>query len=377
MPDPLWRHIPDLLACFLVVGVHWQFAAWAHSRIVRGVVWALAAWVIASLLTGMSAVAWHLPFSYTLSWFRGGGIAWGITSLGVFVLATLWRRIPKPRFDPERRNLLNAARLAVVAAPIAATGFGVFVERHQLTVREIEVPLTGLPLDLDGLRIVQLTDIHCSAFVSRKDVARAVDMANTTHADLAVITGDLVTTVHDPLDACLLELARLRSTAGTFGCLGNHEIYADAEQDATREGARLGLRFLRGEAQALRFGKANLNLAGVDYQRMRQPYLTGAARLLSPGDFNLLLSHNPDVFPVAEGMGFQLTLAGHTHGGQIAIEILDEYVSVARFFTPYIYGLYRQGPGAIYVSRGVGTVGVPARVGAPPEVALIRLRRQA
>jgi predicted MPP superfamily phosphohydrolase len=106
---------------------------------------------------------------------------------------------------------------------------------------------------------------------------------------------------------------------------------------------------------------------------MREPYLVGAGRLLKPGCYNILLSHNPDVFPVAARQGFPLTLSGHTHGGQITVEILHQYVNVARVFTPYVYGLYREGGAAIYVTRGIGTVGVPARLGAPPEVAVIRL----
>ena len=88
---------------------------------------------------------------------------------------------------------------------------------------------------------------------------------------------------------------------------------------------------------------------------------------------NILLSHNPDVFPVAARQGYQLTIAGHTHGGQITVEILHQNLSIARFYTPYVYGLYREGDAAVYVTRGIGTVGVPARLGAPPEIALIRL----
>ena len=87
----------------------------------------------------------------------------------------------------------------------------------------------------------------------------------------------------------------------------------------------------------------------------------------------MLLSHNPDVLPVAEQKGFDLTISGHTHGGQIAMEILDHDISFARFYTPYVYGIYSHGRAVGYVGRGIGTVGVPARVGAPPEVALIRL----
>jgi hypothetical protein len=88
---------------------------------------------------------------------------------------------------------------------------------------------------------------------------------------------------------------------------------------------------------------------------------------------NIMLSHNPDVFPVAARQGYALTIAGHTHGGQVNFEILDKNVDIALAFTPYARGLYKQGNSSIYVSSGIGTIGVPVRVGAPPEVSLIQL----
>jgi predicted MPP superfamily phosphohydrolase len=101
----------------------------------------------------------------------------------------------------------------------------------------------------------------------------------------------------------------------------------------------------------------------------------GAERMVVPGALNLLLSHNPDVFPVAARQGYNLMLSGHTHGGQINIEIYDESISPSRFFTPYVYGLYHVQGAAAYVTRGIGTIGIPARIGAPPEITVIRLRK--
>ena len=96
---------------------------------------------------------------------------------------------------------------------------------------------------------------------------------------------------------------------------------------------------------------------------------------MAPGAVNVLLSHNPDVFPVAAHQGYNLLLAGHTHGGQVSVEILDQDINPARFFTPFVYGLYRSGGAAAYVTRGIGTIGIPARIGAPPEISLLRLRK--
>ena len=266
---------------------------------------------------------------------------------------------------------------ALMAAPFAAVGYGAFIQRTDFRVREVDIPLAGLPPDLDGLRILHLSDIHLSAFLSEAEFARVIDAALHLHPQLAVVTGDLISGHSDPLDACIRQLARLKADAGVFACMGNHERYARAEDYTARQSARLGIRFLRGQAQTLRFGNATLNLAGLDFQsqRDRGQYLRGAERLIVPGATNLLLQHNPDVFPAAARQGYNLLLAGHTHGGQVTVEILDRSINPARFFTPYVYGLYRQGNAAAYVTRGIGTIGIPARIGAPPEISLLRLRK--
>jgi len=264
-----------------------------------------------------------------------------------------------------------------MCSPVAAVSYGSLIQRTDFEVREIDVPMPGLPAGLDGVRILHLSDIHLSPFLSEKELARVIDATLGLHPHIAFVTGDLITSRRDPLDACIRQLARVKADAGVYGCLGNHERYAHAE-DATAElGARAGIRFLRQESEGLRFGNATLNVAGVDFQSSvaKRWYLWGAEHLVQPGAFNLLLSHNPDVFPTAVRQGYDLVLAGHTHGGQINIEILGQSINPARFHTPYVYGLYCQGRSVEYVTRGIGTIGVPIRLGAPPEVALLRLRK--
>jgi len=158
-----------------------------------------------------------------------------------------------------------------------------------------------------------------------------------------------------------------------LGCLGNHEIYTRTSDYVASHGARIGIDFLRSRARLLRFGDVSINFAGVDYQRFERPYLGGAERLIAPGILNVLLSHNPDVFPVAASQGYDLTIAGHTHGGQVDFEILHQHLNIARVYTPYVAGLYTRGQASVYVSTGLGTIGVPVRIGAPAEVALLRL----
>jgi hypothetical protein len=304
-------------------------------------------------------------------WGRALAIACAFCVLCWFVIEQLWRLL-MPTFDPQRRRVLATARQASLVVPAVAVGFGI-IKRDELRLNEIDIVLPGLPKDLNGLRMVQVSDIHLSPFVSERLLERAIDMANETKAHLGLVTGDLISSMYDPLDRCMRQLARLRVDGPIVGCLGNHEIYAGSEETTTLLGERIGINFLRHEARLLRFGSSQLNVVGVDYQQKAHPYLTGTEQLKVAGVPNILLSHNPDVFPVAAEQGFDLTIAGHTHGGQINVEILKRDLNVARFFTPYIYGLYRQGSSSIFVTRGIGTVGMPVRLGAPPEVALIRL----
>jgi uncharacterized protein len=280
--------------------------------------------------------------------------------------------------NPQRRILLHAAGTAAVAAPFVATGFGALVERTNFQVREVDFPIRGLHPDMDGFRIAQLSDLHVSPYLSVREAGRAVDMANELKPHLAVVTGDLISSYGDPIDGAIAQIARLRADTGVLGCLGNHEIYAECEDYATFESARRGVKFLRGESQVVRWGNASLNVAGVDYQNFywkNGRYLLGAETLAAPGMPNLLLSHNPDVFPVAIEKGFDAMLGGHTHGGQVTMEILKQDLNFARFYTRYILGLYRLNEASCYVTAGVGTIGMPVRIGVPPEITLLRLRR--
>jgi hypothetical protein len=267
------------------------------------------------------------------------------------------------------------ARRAVLAAPFAVTGYGVFIGRERFQLREVEMSVRDLPPDLEGLRIAQITDIHAGPYLEPKQVRRIVAMVNETRPHVAMLTGDLITRPGDPLHATIDELAELRADSGLWGCMGNHEQFARCRGEAQIYGRKKGIEFLRQDYRTLRFGDADLNVVGVDYQRINKPYLPKAERWIKPGAVNLLLSHNPDVFPVAARQGYDLVLSGHTHGGQITIEILEQTVNPGRFLTPFVSGLYQIGGSTIYVSRGVGTVTLPMRLGAAPEAAIIRLRK--
>jgi hypothetical protein len=201
-------------------------------------------------------------------------------------------------------------------------------------------------------------------------------MLNELKPHLTVVTGDVITQAGDPLDGAIRELGRLRADAGVLGCLGNHERYVGCQNYETREAAKYGIGILRNQSRVLRWGNGVLNVAGVDYQSRRDgEYLADAETLAMPGVANLLLSHNPDVFPVAVRKGYDAVLSGHTHGGQVTVEILNQTLNVARFATPYVAGLYRLEGRSCYVTAGLGTIALPVRIGAPPEITVVRLTR--
>jgi predicted MPP superfamily phosphohydrolase len=362
--------------CLLILGLvlEWQMVRWFLPRVAR------RRWLFGSAAVGAAVmlVGYLLEFQrialrFSVWWSTWLDCAAIMATMGLLA-AYLTLLLPRQgsAFQSGRRNFLTAAGAGLSVLPAAGTVFGI-VRRNQFRVSEVKIPISNLPKELEGFRMVQITDVHLSPFLSEAEFARAIDMANETRADLALVTGDLISRRGDPLDACLRQLARLRAVGGVLGCLGNHEVYTKTQDYVTAQGRRIGVEFLRGEARTLRFGGAAINFAGVDYQKFGAPYLKGAEQLLAPGVVNILLSHNPDVFPVAAAQGYDLTIAGHTHGGQVDVEILNQHWNVARYFTPYVLGLYSAGKSSVYVSSGLGTIGVPVRLGAPPEVSLLQL----
>ena len=307
--------------------------------------------------------------------------------------------------DHSRRYFFQAAGVIAGAVPFVSSAYGFLEERFRFYVREIQIPIANLPPALDGLRITQLSDIHIGSYMPVAQVRRAVGMANELSGDLAVVTGDFLTGRTDPLEDCIAELSRLRAPLGVWGCNGNHEIYAQAEEKSAELFQKFGMKLLRQENAELRWRGSAFNLLGVDYQRQRDtegnhaPMLPGMQSLVRRDVPNILLSHNPNSFPRAAELGIELSLAGHTHGGQVRVEILDHRWNPAEFFTSYVAGLYKRPlfasselgdneiPGfrpasslepptsSIYVNRGLGTIGAPVRLGVPPEITLITLRR--
>jgi uncharacterized protein len=302
------------------------------------------------------------------------------------------------RVEPARHAVFRYAVYLAGSLPFLAVVYGATAGRLRYRVVPVEVPITDLPPNLDGLRIVHLSDLHIGDFMPRAALRRAVDMINVVQPDLAVLTGDFITSERDPLEDGIAELSRLRVPLGVWACHGNHERWAGVEARTQALFARDGMHVLRQQCVELSWHSGRFNLIGVDDQRERarpgepSSMLRSIEGLVRSDIPNILLSHNPDTFPRAAALGIELSLAGHTHGGQLRFTLGNHQWCPASLITPFAVGLYRLPFGLaadtsseetaaaprkcafLYVNPGLGTLGLPLRLGMPPEITVLTLR---
>jgi len=405
--------LTPLAQSFWFVRAWWVIDAmpWAGPRSLLQGLWIAAALVVLAAALDLLGVR-VIPPRALGPWGRAGARLWLIAScLGFLAVAAVgsieWLSRPamaalpvaqQARVEPARRTVFRYAAYLAGALPVLAAAYGATAGRRCYRLVTVDVPIANLPLALDGLCIVQLSDLHIGDFMPRVAIQRAVDLANTAQADLAVLTGDLITSDRDPLEDCIAELSRLRAPLGVWGCHGNHERSAGVEARAQALFARYGMHLLRQQCTELSWRGGRFNLIGVDDQRERaragipSSMLRGIEALVRPDIPNILLSHNPDTFPRAAALGIELSLAGHTHGGQLRVALGERQWSPARLITPFVAGLYRLPLGPeehaagdavapcppqaafLYVNSGLGTFGLPVRLGVPPEITVLTLR---
>ena len=300
--------------------------------------------------------------------------------------ARVGRAVPLPSpVSLARRRFLEKTAAGLSTAPFVAGAYGMFYERLNLEISHQRIKIPRLPRAFEGFRIAQLSDIHIGAFMPAKEIRRYVGITNGLKPDLVALTGDFVTWDPSTQSAVVDVLAGIKAPFGLYGCLGNHEMWAKVEDSITSLFALRGIRILRNECVLIRSGNDAVNLLGVDYQstarmgpdnrRVVREYLLGVDRLIAPGTANILLSHNPNTFDRATQYGIDLSLAGHTHGGQVTLEFISPELSPSRLITSYIRGRFEKPGGQLYVNRGIGTIGVPIRFDAPPEITVFELSR--
>lgn len=291
----------------------------------------------------------------------------------------------EPLLSPARRHFLTKTAVAISATPFAACAYGMMYERTAIETTHQRILLPNLPKAFDGFRIAQISDIHIGTFMSASEIRKCAAMVNGLKPDLVALTGDFVTWEGSPERAVVEALSGLKAPFGIYGCLGNHEIWAHVEDSITQLFAQQGTKILRSQNAALESAGERLNLIGVDYQTSThfgppregivREYLEGVQSLMLPGTVNILMSHNPNTFDRAAELGIDLSLAGHTHGGQIALEYISPDLSPARLITSYVRGWFKKGNSQLYVNRGIGTIFSPVRFGSPPEITVYELKR--
>jgi predicted MPP superfamily phosphohydrolase len=272
------------------------------------------------------------------------------------------------------RLLEGATALLTIGMAAFVTLVGFAGARRRARIVTVEVPLTNLPLTLQGFTIAQISDVHVGSQIKRKQVGAIVEAVNGLNAHVIAVTGDLVDGSVGDLGPDIAPLARLSARYGVFLVTGNHEYYS-GERAWTAEFRRLGLKVLLNEHVVLRHEGAAVVVAGVtDYSShhfnpaQRSDPVVALAGAPADAAARILLAHQPRSAAAAAQAGFDLQLSGHTHGGQFW-----PWNLFVRFQQPFTAGLHRLKHLWVYISRGTGYWGPPNRFGAPSEITLLRL----
>jgi len=366
---------------------------------VLSVLVALHAWIgwrLAPALSTNGAVQWicalYLLLSVLLipagllarnmrSQIWGDRLSWiGMLAMGMFsslLLLTLVRELVLllvPLICPTLQQLPRWSAQVAAWGALVLTLLGLINARRVAAVVEVQVPIRGLPAELQGFTIAQISDIHVGPTIKHDYLRAIVSKVNDLHADLVAITGDLVDGSVAQLAQHTAPLADLRARHGVYFVTGNHEYYSDALSWVV-ELRRLGVMVLMNEHVVLHHDGASLVLAGVtDYTAHHfdeaQRSDPQAAMLHAPAEsgVKILLAHQPRTASAAADAGFDLQLSGHTHGGQFFPWNL--FVPLQQ---PYVAGLNKLRDLWIYTSRGTGYWGPPKRLLAPSEITLLRL----
>lgn len=270
-------------------------------------------------------------------------------------------------------GLLGVPRhTAYAIAAVASLWGGLSAIGSRPRVRRRNVRIAGLPKALDGYRIGQISDVHCGPHTPAARVRGWVDRLNALDVDLMAVTGDLITSGSSHTTDVAQALGALRARDGVFACMGNHDYFTDGER-FVRELERHGLAVLRNRGVVIDVDGTKLYVAGVDDTWTARHDVGRALAARPAGVPAILLAHDPNLFPEAIAREVELTLSGHTHGGQLAVPGVRR-LSLARFITQFTAGLYRRDRSWLYVNRGAGTTGPPVRLGAPAELAVLTLR---
>jgi len=329
-------------------------------------------WVAVPHLDGFAPVARWLAIMWI------GSMLTAIVLLIPFALLTILSLWSKLRFISVYLPTAYAGGFVLAGIILAFTSTASFV------VRQEDIVIAGLPADLNGFRIANLGDVHIGRFIDAKELQRGIETINGQHADLVAVTGDLVDDVNQ-LEASMQVLEQSNAPYKMVAILGNHEETGHLNRILSIYRRHQGhISLLVNENIAISRGSATLHIVGVNFpmnaagrgvprgaeQNAAMSAQADAAFAgLSKGETIVALSHQPEFFPFAASHGAQLTLASHTHGGQLRLfgrPVIDVFL--------YLQGVYRRGDAYLDVSAGFGHW-LPIRFGVPREIVIDTLRR--
>ncbi|MCR9287991.1 MAG: metallophosphoesterase [Bacteroidetes bacterium] len=297
-------------------------------------------------------------------------------------------------YDPTRSKFMSTLAVTLGSLPFISLTYGIIRNRHRYKIFKESIVLENLPNSLDGLKIVQISDIHSGSFTLKEPVKSAVDLINNQNPDLVFFTGDLVNSMASEMDRFLDVFDKINAKFGIYSILGNHD-YGDYVKWPNDEMKRQNLENLKGhhrqmgwdlllnENRILEINSEKVAVIGVEnYSESRHfpKYgdLNKATQGIEHSRLKLLLSHDPTHWSsqvIQNYKDIDITFSGHTHGMQFGIEIPGWLKwSPAKFVYRHWAGLYQEGKQFLYVNRGLGYLGYPGRVGILPEITVIELK---
>ena len=294
----------------------------------------------------------------------------------------------------SRSTFLSQLSLITAGIPFSSLMYGIFQNAYNYQVHHIDITLPKLPKVFNGLKIVQISDIHTGSFVFKEPIQKGIDIINKLGADIIFFTGDLVNTKTDEVNGFIDLFKQIKSKNGVISILGNHD-YGDYKDwsspkakaknldDMIESHKKLGWQLLRNEHTIFEKDGKKIGIIGVENWSAHKNFTKygdlkkSVEQMPKDIDLKILLSHDPSHWDAEVSQTYQdidLTLAGHTHGMQFGVEIPGWKWSPVKYLYKQWAGLYKKGAQYLYVNRGFGFIGYPGRVGILPEITLITLK---
>ncbi len=305
------------------------------------------------------------------------------------VLIKLWERLSvrwkseedkqqvhEVAYDPSRRDFIKKAGLVAFSAPALISTGAAIRTHHNYQISEVGLWYENLPSGLEGLKIAHISDIHSGMYMNRRQIQEIFELTNSLDPNMTIITGDIVDNHVNEIPNVRDSINMLKTDYGVFGVPGNHDHYADIGAGALMDAlSDRKITMLQNSSSNLTINGEKLSIIGVDDNGngdMDFMDLDASLRNANPDAFRMMLTHRPHVFDTNADANLHLTLAGHTHGGQVAIDLPGIEFYPIDFFQKYSRGLYTDGYRHLYVNTGVGLVAAPIRL-VRPEITLLTL----